>query len=87
MGARFDDRVTGKVESFSPHSRKIHIDIDPTSIAKSVPVDIPIVGDVKNVLKEMLKDLEEEPPQDYGKIACLLAQADRGMGPDVPPEL
>ena len=67
VGARFDDRVTGKVESFSPHSRKIHIDIDPTSIAKSVPVDIPIVGDVKSVLKEMLKDLEGEPPQDYGK--------------------
>jgi len=67
VGARFDDRVTGKVESFSPHSQKIHIDIDPTSIAKSVPVDIPIVGDVKTVLKEMLKDLEEEPPQDYGK--------------------
>jgi acetolactate synthase-1/2/3 large subunit len=67
VGARFDDRVTGKVESFSPHSRKIHIDIDPTSIAKSVPADIPIVGDVKNVLKEMLKDLDEEPPQDYGK--------------------
>ena len=68
VGARFDDRVTGKVESFSPHSRKIHIDIDPTSIAKSVPVDIPIVGDVKNVLRELLKDLEEEPPQDYGKL-------------------
>ncbi len=67
VGARFDDRVTGKVGSFSPHSRKIHIDIDPTSIAKSVPVDIPIVGDVKNVLKELLKNLEEEPPQDYGK--------------------
>jgi acetolactate synthase-1/2/3 large subunit len=67
VGARFDDRVTGKVESFSPHSRKIHIDIDPTSIAKSVPVEVPIVGDVKNVLKEMLKNLEEEPPQDYGK--------------------
>jgi len=67
VGARFDDRVTGKVESFSPHSHKIHIDIDPTSIAKSVPVDIPIVGDVKAVLKEMLKDLEEEPPQDYAK--------------------
>ena len=55
------------MESFSPHSRKIHIDIDPTSITKNVPVEIPIVGDVKNVLKEMLKNLEEEPPQDYGK--------------------
>ncbi len=68
IGARFDDRVTGKVESFSPHSQKIHIDIDPTSISKSVPVDIPIVGDVKNVLKSMLKYLEEEPSQDWPKM-------------------
>jgi acetolactate synthase I/II/III large subunit len=68
VGARFDDRVTGRVESFSPHSQKIHIDIDPTSISKSVPVDIPIVGDVKTVLKAMLKDLEEEPAQDWSKM-------------------
>ncbi len=68
LGARFDDRVTGRVESFSPHSQKIHIDIDPTSISKSVPVDIPIVGDVKNVLKSMLKYLEEEPAQDWAKM-------------------
>jgi len=68
IGARFDDRVTGRVESFSPHSQKIHIDIDPTSISKSVPVDIPIVGDVKNVLKSMLKYLEEEPAQDWPKM-------------------
>jgi acetolactate synthase-1/2/3 large subunit len=67
IGARFDDRVTGKIESFSPHSTKIHIDIDPTSISKNVQVDIPIVGDAKNVLKSMLKFLEEEPPQDWGK--------------------
>jgi acetolactate synthase-1/2/3 large subunit len=68
IGARFDDRVTGKVESFSPHSQKIHIDIDPTSISKNVPVDIPIVGDAKNVLKSMLKLFEEEPAQDWAKI-------------------
>jgi acetolactate synthase-1/2/3 large subunit len=66
-GARFDDRVTGKVESFSPHSQKIHIDIDPTSISKNVPADIPIVGDVKTVLRAMLKDLEQEPAQDWVK--------------------
>jgi acetolactate synthase-1/2/3 large subunit len=65
VGARFDDRVTGKVESFAPHSKKIHIDIDPTSISKNVPVDIPIVGDAKNVLKSMLKFFEEEPAQDW----------------------
>jgi acetolactate synthase-1/2/3 large subunit len=68
VGARFDDRVTGKVESFSPHSKKIHIDIDPTSISKNVQVDIPIVGDAKNVLKTMLKSFEEEPAQDWPKI-------------------
>ena len=68
VGARFDDRVTGKVESFSPHSKKIHIDIDPTSISKNVPVDIPIVGDAKNVLKSILKFFEEEPAQDWPRV-------------------
>ena len=68
IGARFDDRVTGKVESFSLHSKKIHIDIDPTSISKNVPVDIPIVGDAKNVVKSMLKFFEEEPAQDWPKV-------------------
>ena len=68
VGARFDDRVTGKVESFSPHSQKIHIDIDPTSISKNVQVDIPIVGDAKNVLKTMLKSLEEDSSQDWPKM-------------------
>lgn len=49
-GARFDDRVTGRLDGFSPHSKKIHIDIDPSNIGKNVPVEVPIVGDVKNVL-------------------------------------
>ena len=60
IGARFDDRVTGKLDEFSPHSRKIHIDIDPTSIRKTVHVDIPIVGDVKNCLQRLLKLTEGE---------------------------
>jgi acetolactate synthase-1/2/3 large subunit len=68
IGARFDDRVTGKVESFSPHSTNIHIDIDPTSISKNVKVDIPIVGDARNVLKSMLKFFEEEPAQDWASM-------------------
>jgi acetolactate synthase-1/2/3 large subunit len=55
VGARFDDRVVGKVELFSPGSKKIHIDIDPASISKNVRVDVPIVGSVDNVLKEMIK--------------------------------
>jgi len=58
IGARFDDRVTGKVDTFSPHSKKIHIDIDPASIGKNVPVDVPIVGDVKRVLKELIKEIK-----------------------------
>ncbi len=68
VGARFDDRVTGKVEKFSPNSKKIHIDIDPTSISKNVVVDIPIVGDAKNVLRALLKALEEEASPDWSKM-------------------
>ena len=54
IGARFDDRVTGKVSEFCPHAKVIHIDIDPTSIRKNVNVDIPIVGDCKTVLRELI---------------------------------
>jgi acetolactate synthase I/II/III large subunit len=54
VGARFDDRVTGKVEAFAPYARKIHIDIDPAAISKNVKVDVPIVGDVKKVLQKLL---------------------------------
>ncbi len=55
VGARFDDRITGKLSEFSPHSKKIHIDIDPSSINKNVPVDIAVVGDVGHVLEDMIK--------------------------------
>jgi len=55
VGARFDDRVTGRLDAFSVNSKKIHIDIDPSSINKNVPVDIPIVGDVGHVLEDMIK--------------------------------
>src|SRR3990172_432064 len=57
IGARFDDRLTGKVEAFAPEAKIIHIDIDPTSIRKNVRVDIPIVGDVKNVMVDLNKEL------------------------------
>lgn len=57
IGARFDDRVTGRVRDFAPEAKIVHIDIDPTSIRKSVHVDIPIVGDVKLVLTDLLKEL------------------------------
>ena len=56
-GARFDDRVTGKISAFSPLSKKIHFDIDPANIGKSVRVDVPIVGDLKVCLKDFLDDL------------------------------
>lgn len=55
IGARFDDRVTGKITEFIPDAKVIHIDIDPASVSKSVQVDVPIVGNAKNVLKEMNK--------------------------------
>ncbi len=55
IGARFDDRVTGKLTHFSPGSKKIHIDIDPSSINKNVVVDVPIVGDIAHVLEDMIR--------------------------------
>lgn len=58
IGARFDDRVTGKIAQFCPDARIIHVDVDPASISKNVRVDVPIVGQVKVVLKDMLKALE-----------------------------
>ena len=59
IGARFDDRVTGKLDLFCPYAKIIHIDIDPASISKTVKVDIPIVGDVKPVLDLMLELIKE----------------------------
>ena len=55
VGARFDDRVTGRLDAFSPNSKKIHIDIDPSSINKNIQVDVPIVGDVAHVLEDMIR--------------------------------
>ncbi|MCO4776254.1 MULTISPECIES: acetolactate synthase 3 large subunit [Lentibacter] len=55
IGARFDDRITGRLDAFSPNSQKAHIDIDPSSINKVIRVDIPIVGDVGHVLEDVLK--------------------------------
>ena len=55
IGARFDDRITGRLDAFSPGSKKVHIDIDPSSINKNVPVDVPILGDVATVLRAILE--------------------------------
>jgi len=59
LGARFDDRVTGKIDSFASNAYKIHVDIDPTCIDKNVLVDLPIVGDVKHVLAELMTEITE----------------------------
>ncbi|AGA34862.1 Acetolactate synthase large subunit [Thioalkalivibrio nitratireducens DSM 14787] len=58
IGARFDDRVTGNIEKFCPYAKIVHIDVDPASISKNVKVDVPIVGQVEPVLREMLRELE-----------------------------
>jgi len=68
LGARFDDRVTGSdLEGFAKGKRIAHIDIDPTEIGKNVPTDIPIVGDVRNVLSELLKKVEPRKPNEWNK--------------------
>ncbi|MHB8346533.1 MAG: acetolactate synthase 3 catalytic subunit [Acidiferrobacterales bacterium] len=59
IGARFDDRVTGELSKFCPHARIVHVDIDPSSISKNVPVEIPIVGSVDNVLRDMISLVKE----------------------------
>jgi len=58
VGARFDDRVTGKLDAFAPNAQIVHIDVSPASIGKSVPADIPVVGDAKQVLSQLLKLVE-----------------------------
>ncbi len=83
-GARFDDRITGKVENFAPNAKIIHIDIDPTSISKNIDVDVPIVGNAKDVLKKLnekvkplakkewiakIKQWKQKYPLTYEKVA------------------
>ena len=58
IGARFDDRITGRLDTFAPHAKIIHIDIDPAEIGKNVSVDVPIVGDARKVLKDLLAALK-----------------------------
>jgi len=67
IGARFDDRVTGKLDEFAPSAKIVHIDIDPTSISKNVRVDIPIVGDCKDALKKLLQLVKENPIENLEK--------------------
>ena len=90
IGARFDDRVTGDLEKFCPHARIIHIDVDPSSIAKNVPVDVPIVGDVKHVLEDVndgLRSIRERPDigdwwgqiKDWQSMDCLRFDRDSSL--------
>ncbi len=66
LGARFDDRVTGKLSSFAPNAAVVHADIDPAEIGKNRAVDVPIVGDLREVIADLLPELEREHGQ-HGK--------------------
>ena len=68
IGARFDDRVTGNVKEFAKNAKKIHIDIDPSAIGKNVPVDVPIVGDVKRVLKHLIELIKPLDTKEWLKM-------------------
>jgi len=76
IGVRFDDRVTGKVSTFAPHATIIHVDIDPAEISKNVRVDVPIVGDAKTVLKDLVTAVQkiEQPHGDKTKWHELIAR-------------
>ncbi|MFA5146159.1 MAG: biosynthetic-type acetolactate synthase large subunit [Candidatus Omnitrophota bacterium] len=67
VGARFDDRVTGKLDAFAPHAKVIHIDIDPASVSKNVDVDIPIVGDAKTILAKLVKTVKKTDTKEWVK--------------------
>ena len=67
IGARFDDRVTGKIETFAPDAKVIHIDVDPSAISKNVKVDVPIVGDARNILEELIKKVKPLPLEGWHK--------------------
>ena len=63
IGARFDDRITGRLDAFSPNSKRIHIDIDPSSIGKNVRADIPIIGDCAYVMEDLIAEWKRQAPQ------------------------
>ncbi len=83
VGARFDDRVTGKIEHFCPHAKVIHVDVDPSSISKNVRVDIPIVGPVSSVLTDMVRLVNEHKRSPDGDaLAAWWAQIEEWRGMD-----
>src|SRR5699024_12214455 len=75
LGARFDDRVTGNLDSFAPNAKVIHADIDPAEIGKNRHADVPIVGDCREVIVELLRAIREErtsapAPDQIGRASC-----------------
>jgi len=82
IGARFDDRVTGKIERFAPHARIIHVDIDPSSISKNVEVDVPIVGHVQSVLADMNQAADKMGTGDPDRLEPWWEQINEWRGRD-----
>jgi len=81
VGARFDDRITGRLDAFAPHSRKIHIDIDPSSINKNIKVDVGIVGDCAHVLDDMVRLWREtRAAPDRGALKAWWGQIEKWRG-------
>ena len=80
VGARFDDRITGRLDAFSPGSKRIHIDIDPSSINKNMRADIPIIGDVAYVLEDMIRVWRSRRPQLDKHGPQGVVEADRAAG-------
>ena len=87
VGARFDDRVTGRLNAFSPNSRKIHIDIDPSSINKNVPVEVPVVADAGRALEALIAAWDADPAVAGPPRAGGLVAADRRVARQGLPEL
>ena len=74
VGMRFDDRVTGKVDTFAPHARIIHMDIDPSQIGRNVPVEVAVVGDAKGLLQELTPMVNNTPHPDWMQFISNLKQ-------------
>ena len=75
LGMRFDDRVTGKASTFAPHARIIHLDIEPSQVGRNVPVEVPLVGDAKNILQALVPQVKKvERPEWMGYIRDLQAE-------------
>lgn len=77
IGARFDDRATGKVATFAPNARVVHVDIDPAEIGKNVRTDVPVVGDAREVLKLMLGEVEQRDHSEW--LEWILSQKDTAL--------